>query len=170
MPRDTAVLRALDGYRRRFRFAELSLVVIATAAVAGIVLAGTWALATTPATSRAVTLAAFSLCAVGFGTWSWRRWTTACVAALIESRQEGLDNLVVTAEEMARQDNPSWHPTIEAEVTSAAIARLANVSSSVVQPLALPLTLGVGALAALASLLVALTVGGRPGTASVSES
>ena len=163
MPRDAAVLRALDEYRRRFRLAELIVVVIASAAVAGIVLAATWALGTTPATSRAVTLAAFSLCAAGFGTWSWRRWTTARVAAVIESRREGLDNLVVTAEEMARQDNPSWHPTIEAEVTSAAIARLANVSSSVVQPLALPLTLGVGALAALASLLVALPSAEAPG-------
>ncbi len=85
------------------------------------------------------------------------------MAAVIESRREGLDNLVVTAEEMTRQDDPSWHPTIEAEVTSAAIARLANVSSSVVQPLALPLTLAVGALAALASLLVALPSAEAPG-------
>jgi hypothetical protein len=156
VPRDAALLRALDGYRRRFRLAELGVVAIATAAVAGIVLAGTLALGTTPATIRAVTLAAFSLCAAGFGTWSWRRWTTARAAAVIESRREGLDNLVVTAEEMARHPRSSWHPTIEAEVTSAAIARLADVSSSVVQPLASPLTLGVGAVAALAILLVTL--------------
>ncbi len=163
MPRDVAVLRALDEYRRRLRLAELSGVVVAAAAVAGVVVAGAWVFATPPAISRILTLAVFGICAVALGAWSWRRWTPARVAAVIESRRDDLDNLVVTAEEIARSGDSSRHPAIEAAVASAALARLANVSVSAVQPLARPLALGVGSVAALAVLLLALPSAQGPG-------
>lgn len=165
MPRDVAVLRALDAYRRRLRLAGLSVVVVAAAAAAGIVLITAWILDASPSVSRVVSVAAFAIGAGALGAWSWRRWTPARVAAVIEARRGDLDNLVVTAEEIARRSDGPVHPAIAAEVERAAQARLANVSVSAVQPLARALALGAGAMVALTALLVALPAAqGPPGT------
>jgi hypothetical protein len=155
VPRD-AVLHALGDYRRRLRLAELSVVVVAAAAAAGVILATAWLSGVPPAINRLASLAAFSIGVAAFGMWSWQRWTTARVAATIESRRGGLDNLVVTAEEIARRTDASWHPVIKREVASAAVSRLADLAVSDVQPLGRPLTLGVGAVTALAILVAAL--------------
>lgn len=155
LPRD-AVLQALAYYRRQFRLADLSAVIVAAAALAGLILATAWVLGVPPAINRLASLLAFGIFVAAFGMWSWQRWTTARVAATIELRQGGLDNLVVTAEEIARRSDASWHPVIEAEVATTAMSRLAALSASDVQPLGRPLALGVGAVAALAMLVVAL--------------
>jgi hypothetical protein len=153
--RDLAVLRALDDYRVRLRLAELGLVIAASAALAGIALAAAWVLGAPPAITRAATIATFSVGTLVRGTRSWRRWTTTRVAAIIEARRDGLDNLVVTAEEIARRGGSAWHPAIEAAVATAALDRLADVPAHAVQPLARPLALGIGSMAALAVLIVA---------------
>jgi hypothetical protein len=155
VPRD-AVLDAIGDYRRRLRLAELSVLVVAAAAAAGVILATAWLSGVPPAINRLASLAAFGIGVAAFGMWSWPRWTTARVAATIESRRGGLDNLVVTAEEIARRTDAPWHPVIKREVTSAAVSRLAELAVSDVQPLGRPLTLGVGAVVALAILVAAL--------------
>jgi hypothetical protein len=162
VPRDLTVMRLLDDYRRRFRLAELSVVIVAAAALGGVILAAAWMLGAPSATSRIAAIAAFSAGAGAFGTWSWRRWTTARAAAVLESRREGLDNLVVTAEEIVRGGGSAWHPAIEAAVAAAALDRLARVSGHAVQPLARPLALGIASAAALAVLIVALPSAQRP--------
>ena len=163
MPRDIAVLRALGGYRRRLRLAELSVVVVVAAAAAGLVLTVAWIVEASPSVSRIVSVAAFGICAGTLGAWSWQRWTPDRVAAVIESRRGNLDNLVVTAAEIARGGESAWHPMIEAEVARAALARLATVSVSAVQPLARPVAFGVGAVTALALLLLTVPFAHRAG-------
>jgi hypothetical protein len=164
VPREIAVMRALDDYRWRFRLAELSVAVVTSAALAGIVLVAAWASGAPPAISRALTIVVFSVCAAVLGAGSWQRWTTARVAARIESCREDLDNLVVTAEEIARRDPSPWHPVLAAEVARAAVDRLATVSANVVQPLSTPLSLGFGTATALAILIVALPSARGPAT------
>ena len=162
MSRDVTVLRALDTYRRRFRIADLSLVGVAAAAAAGAVLAGAWVTDSSPVTSRLLSVALFAICAAVFGVRSWRRWTTAHVAAVVESRRHGLDNLVVTAEEMASGRGKPTHPLIAEAVASAALARLHALAPNTVQPLARPLALGAGSVLALVALFVGLPSAEKP--------
>jgi hypothetical protein len=163
--RDVTVLRALAAHRRRLRVAGLGVALGAGAAVAGVVLAFAWMWAAPPAISRLTAIAAFAICASALGAWSWRRWTTTRAAAAVESRH-GLDNLVVTAEELASGHTPAVHPAIEAEVVTAALARLETVSPRSVQPLGRPLALGAGAVLALTALLAGYPPGrGSSGTA-----
>jgi hypothetical protein len=150
--RDVTVLRALAAYRQRLRLAGLGVALVIAVAAAGVVLAFAWVWAVPSAISRVMALAAFAISAAAFGAWSWRRWTTARVAAAVEARH-GLDNLVVTAEELASGRTAAVHPTIEAEVMTAALARLETVSPRSVQPLGRPLALGAGAVLALTALL-----------------
>lgn len=166
MPRDLSVLHVIGEYRQRLRIADVAVVLVASAAAAGVVLVGAWTTGVPTALSRAAALGTFALFAAALGGRAWRRWTPARVAAVIESRRGGLDNLVVTAEEIASRAGSSWHPTIEAEVAAAALARLETASPGDVQPLAGPLALGVGAMAALIVLLAALPSAQRPGDAA----
>lgn len=166
MPRDLSVLRVLGEYRQRLRIADLAVVLVASAAAAGLVLVGAWATGAPTAMSRAAAIGTFALFAAALGGRAWRRWTPARVAAVVESRRGGLDNLVVTAEEIASRSGSSWHPTIEAEVAAAALARLETTPARDVQPLAGSLALGGGAVAALIVLLAALPSAQRPGDAA----
>ncbi|HUE84505.1 MAG TPA: hypothetical protein VMO26_00355 [Vicinamibacterales bacterium] len=169
MSRDASVLRALHEYRRRLRASDLSAAVVASAAAAAVVLVGASGLGATPAMTRVVTIAVFAICAAAFSARSWRRWTMARVAAVVESGGRGLDNLVVTAEEMASGRGRRSHPVIEAEVAAAAVARLQAVSPTQVQPLARPFALGAGALAALLALLIGLPSAQGPGRTPIQD-
>jgi len=166
VPRDLSILRVLGEYRQRLRIADLAAVLLASAAAAGVVLVGVWITGAPTAMSRTAALGTLALFGAALGARAWRRWTLARVAAVVESRRGGLDNLVVTAEEIASRADSSWHPTIEAEVAAAALARLETTPPGDVQPLAGPLALGAGALAALIVLLAGLPAAQRPGDAT----
>lgn len=166
MPRDTSLLRALEPYRLRLRIAELTGVALAAAAAAALVVVVVWMAGADPVWSRAAGAAAFVVVAVLLGVRAWRRWTPGRVAATIETRRPGFDNLVVTAEQIASGRGPTSHPAIEAEVAAAARARIEQTPPGDVQRLAQPLALGAGAVIALVILLVSLPPAQVPGGAA----
>ena len=154
MSREASVRAALEGYRRRFRLASVATAAIASAAASAVVLLLARAAGLTPRDAAWASLITFIASLIACGVWSWRAWTAARAAAVLESRQTDLDNLVITAEEMTR--GRRWHSRIEAEVTEAALARLDTIAPHAVQPLGLPLSMAAGCVAALFALLVAM--------------
>src|SRR5687767_9023544 len=107
--------RLLARYQRRFQFAALAAAIVVGAATGALIavtlnVSGTLMSAQLPAS-----VAAALVGAVLASIW-WRRWTLARVAAAIERRATGLENLVVTAEEIVSGRRPPLHPILQTEV------------------------------------------------------
>jgi hypothetical protein len=148
------VLHALTGYRRRLRLASLANALVLTSALGGAIL-GAGALASVaPSTLRAGAAAACIAVIILLGVRTWRRWTLPQVARAVEARHGGLDNLLVTAEEIGSGRSREPHPAIRAAVMDGAIERLQLTQPADLQPLARPIVLGLAS--AVAFLLLAV--------------
>jgi hypothetical protein len=151
---DPRFLAALGDYRRRFRVAGLAAAVLLASAIAGLVLAAAALAAAPTITGQALAAASFLITFVALGFWSWRRWTSVRVAHAIELRDRTLENLVVTAEEIASGRARAPHPVVRDELFTAALTRLEHAPAASIQPLRRPI--GVAALSIIA--VVALFV------------
>jgi hypothetical protein len=159
--RDGGLLARLEAYRRRLRIASLALAALAGAAVLGGALAVAWIAGWPAEIAGTVGLVLFVTTAGVLSIRSWRRWTTARVAAVVERHAPELENLVVTAEEIARLPERRVHPAVRAALFDAALTRLALVAPARVQPLGQALSIAAGALVAVVVLFVALPASDR---------
>ena len=136
MSRDEATLgRVLSVHQRRLRVAALTsaLSVAAVAASLAVVL-----LTLSMRSAGDIRLAGagiFIVVALLASMYWQRRWSLARVAQAVEARSPGLDNLVVTAEEVA-SGKRTPHPVVRSELFTAALERLQTVAPDRVQPLA----------------------------------
>ena len=145
--------RLLEPIARRFKAASTAMAALVASAVAATVLVG---LTMTGVPTRSAQVAA----GLGFvvvliaASISWtRRWTLTRVAATLEARAGGLDNLVVTAAEQA-SGNRRLHRAVSAALWQHAAERLATVRPAAVQPLAARQALAAASVIATALLMV----------------
>jgi hypothetical protein len=96
-----------------------------------------------------------------------RRWSPARVAQAIEARSHGLDNLVVTAEEVT-SGKRTPHRVVRSELFTAALERLQAVAPDRVQPLAR--RLAITTLTLIAAIVVVTVVPSRPSARVASRS
>ncbi len=107
-------------------------------------------------TVRVASLALLMVLMVLLGMWLWRRCTPQRVASLVESRSKGLDNLIVTAEEVLRTKNEVMHPIVGNALFQQAADRLQSIHPGSVQPLRNVLSLALLALATSGIVIVAV--------------
>jgi hypothetical protein len=128
------VILTLAQYQRRLRVASICSAVIAGAGAGGAVL-GLATLSGGPVvTARIGAAISFFVVALVVGVGAWRRWTSARVAAVAEARTTGLENLLVTTEEILGERARRVHPIMRAEILRATADRIQRVSSASVQP------------------------------------
>jgi hypothetical protein len=158
--RDEATLgRVLWVYRRRLRMAALASA-LSVASVATSLVVVLLTLSTRPAGEiRLVGAGIFTAAALLASMYWERRWSLARVAQAIEARSPGLDNLVVTAEEVA-SGKRTPHRVVRSELFSAALERLHTVAPDRVQPLAG--RLAIATLTLIAAIVVVTVVPSRP--------
>ena len=151
---DARFRELLLQYRRRLRAAAASLGLVIGAAVAGVVLAVNVWFGTPPTVTRATATIALGGVALAFAFYSWRRWTVTRVATVLDARAS-LDNLVVTAEEVASGRSTIVNRSIRDEVFTGAVARLERIKPAEIEQLARPLITGALSVAAVLALVVA---------------
>ena len=174
LPDHDRFLSILAQFHRRFRLtAVIWALVIGAIAAAGTAVA----LSVSTVESSFIRGAAAAIGVVVSGAtamWWWRRWTLEKVAIAMEARERGLDNLVVTAEELIRTAALPRTSRLRQSLFEQASNRLDRLSPATVQPLNRP------ALSALGSALMAMVIvsavpnrpeqfaagGGSPGDAS----
>ena len=149
---DDRFLVVLAGYRGRFRAASMALAGLGASACAGAALAMTTLLAVPPVTARVVATVVFVIAAFALSTWAWRRWTPSRVASEIETRSRALDNLVITAEEIASGRAAPPHPIVRDELFTTVERRLADVPAESLRPLTRDVS--VAALSVIATLVL----------------
>jgi hypothetical protein len=154
---------SLSPYRRRLRVAACADATLLAAAASGLVtLAVRFA-----GTRGAIVMAgvgAFLITALIAGYTWWRRWTLGRVCATIEARSANTDNILVTAEQVARSTGRLPHPIVQAELFGAAFRRLQETPPGIVQPLVRPLAVAAGAFASVVALAIAVQPPGRGAT------
>jgi hypothetical protein len=160
--RDEATLRRLLAeYQRRLQFAA-AVSALTVASVAACVATVLLTLGLQPAARiRFASIGIFVVVAL-FASMYWRRgWSLRRVADAIEARTSGLDNLVVTAEEVAAGKRTP-HPVVRDELFAAALKRLQTVAPHRV----LPLTgaLAIATLTLIAAIVVVTFVPSDPST------
>lgn len=136
MPDRDRFLSRLDVVQRRLRQSSIVWAMV-TGAIAASGTAAILSMSTLgPGRARlaSVVLGIATLSIVSIA--GWRFWTVARVARTIEARHSGLDNLVVTAEELIRIDESARSPHLRQALFQQAADRLANVAASNVQSLA----------------------------------
>lgn len=131
---DDRFLQLLAKHRLRFRMATLAVVVVAAAAAAGVALGSAALGAIELSLARLIAVAVFVLSAGLLAIGAWRRWTLTRVARALEARAP-LDNLVITAEEVAGGRTAVRHPAIRDAVFASALDRLDRISPAAAQPL-----------------------------------
>jgi hypothetical protein len=163
----------LAQFHHRFRLTSAIWALV----IGAIAAAGTGvALSVSTLESSVIRGAAAAIGAVVSGTMAalwWRRWTPGRVAIAMEARDRGLDNLVVTAEELIRTAALPRTSSLRQSLLEQASNRLGRKSPATVQPLNRP------ALSAMGSVLMATVIvtgvpnrperfaaGGLPGEAS----
>ena len=153
--------RALEPIARRFKAASIAMATLVASVVAAMVLVG---LTMTGATTQSARVAAglgFVAVVVAASIIWMRRWTLTRVAAALEARAGGLDNVVVTAAEQA-SGNRHLHRVVSAALWQHAAERLATVRPQAVQPLA-----ATRVLAAASVIATALLMARYPGSVPV---
>ncbi|MGE0041906.1 MAG: DUF4175 family protein [Vicinamibacterales bacterium] len=159
MSPDRPAARWLEGVRRRLRAAGLADAVTAGSAAGAAVLVVSAAVGAEPRTSAAASGAAGVVVSAAVAVAAWRRWSPAR-AALAADRAAGLDNLLVTAEEIARGGTTA-HPRLVDAVWQALDERVPRAPGARVAPLAAPLLRAAASVAVVAAL--AWSAGGQPG-------
>jgi hypothetical protein len=152
---DDRFLRLLAKHRRRFQVATVAVAVVVSAAAAGVALGSAALGGAGISLARLLSVAAFVLTAGPLTIGAWRRWTPARVASALEARAP-LDNLVITAEEIAAGRHASGHPVIRDAVFAGAFERLDRISPVVAQPLARSVVMAALSVFSLITLLLAL--------------
>jgi hypothetical protein len=108
-----------------------------------------------PSAMRIAGGATFVFVVVLMAALAWRQWTSARVARAIE-RRIPLDNLVVTAEEVAAGRTSIRHDAIREEVFAGAVTRLEQIDAARVQPLGRSALIVTAAVVAMVTLMVAI--------------
>jgi hypothetical protein len=154
----TAFLAGLMAFERRFKTASFASASLVASAAATIVFVGWPMLGGALVTARVAAGLAFAA-VLGGAAMAWtRRWTPQRVAAAIEARTGGLDNIVVTATEHASGSSRRLHDVVGAALWHDASERLRGVTPQKVQPLAALVATAVAAV-----LAAAIFVGTSPG-------
>ena len=86
-------------------------------------------------TVAAISLVAGALLAAAFGAWRWRATSRAAIVRALEHVQPGFRNLLVTADEFARETLTA-KPPVRARVFAAAAARVQQVDLRAAFPIA----------------------------------
>lgn len=146
----------LAPYQRRLRMAGVALALLTAASAGGLVLAAAALTGIDPSRAQLIAIGTFLLTASLQALRSRRHWTAARVALTIERRAGSLDNLVVTAEEVANSRGPSVHPAIREDLYAAAGARLSTTRPAAVQPLGAAMTFAAVAVLAMTALMLRL--------------
>lgn len=155
--------RLLAPYQRQFRVSALS-AAVAVGSASGALLAVLVAIGqASTLTVRSTALASAMIVGATAASIWWRHWTLSRVARAIEARRPGLDNLVITAQELAGSRGKPLHPIIEAELLAQAAARLRQTSPSDVRPIAA--SLGVAVVSIVGFAITLITVPSRVGEA-----
>jgi hypothetical protein len=153
---DSRVRELLAGYRRRMCMASLAAGVIVGAAASALaalaILTAGIPLDRTRVASLAVAVVVGS---VAVRRW-WRDLTPARVARAVEVRSGRLDNLLVTAEQVLRDQRGAVRMLVREALYEQAVERLDRERPATIQPLGWPVTLATGALLALTALLAFL--------------
>ena len=155
LPEHDQFWRALAAHQRRLRIAST-----ASALMVGAVSAAIVSVASNLAGGRAGGIRALAVMSVtlaaGLAAWWWRRWTPRLVAATIEARAGGLDNVIVTAEEVFDRRSAGIHPVVHKALFDEAMRRLRSISTASVQPLRAALSLAALTSAAAAIAIITL--------------
>lgn len=159
MPEASRFLALLRPHRRRFRLAAIARSLVLASAAAGAVLASASVSGVGPQIGRGIAALIFVAAAAGASGWWWRQWSTARVAAAIESRAGTLDNVVVTAEEVASGRLTRPHPMVEAELFDAAVHRLEQVPRALAWPLRSEVALALASIVAFVALFASVPAG-----------
>jgi hypothetical protein len=158
LPDHDRFLLALAHHQRRLRLAAVVWAFIAGAIATA---ATTVALSVSSLQARPLrwaSVAAGTAVFVSLATRWWRSWSAARVANTIESRVTGLDNLVITAEEVIRATRYDPVPNLRDVLLHQAVHRLDEVAVPKVQAL-LPSV--VSAAVAVGIAIILLTITGR---------
>ena len=168
MSRDEATLgRVLLVHQRRLRVAALTSA-LSVAAVAASLVVVLLTLSMRPTGDIRLAGAGIFIAVALLASMYWqRRWSLARVAQAIEARSPGLDNLVVTAEEVA-SGKRTPHRVVRSELFTAAVERLQAVTPDRVQPLAG--RLAIATLTLIAAIVVVTVVPSRPSARVTSRS
>jgi hypothetical protein len=145
----------LAGYRRRLWSASALMGALVGAAAAGAIVGAGWLTSLSPSAMRIAGGATFVIVVVLMAALAWRQWTSARVARAIE-RRIPLDNLVVTAEEVAAGRTSIRHDAIREEVFAGAVTRLEQIDAARVQPLGRSALIVTAAVVAMVTLMVAI--------------
>jgi hypothetical protein len=145
----------LAGYRRRLWSASALMAALVGAAAAGAIVGAGWLTSLSPSAMRIAGGATFVIVVVLMAALAWRQWTSARVARAIE-RRIPLDNLVVTAEEVAAGRTSIRHDAIREEVFAGAVTRLEQIDAARVQPLGRSALIVTAAVVAMVTLMVAI--------------
>lgn len=146
----------LASFQRSCRSRATAHAVIVSAAVAALtaVIAGL-----TSVSAQVVQIAsssAFLVCLSAL-VHIWRRqWTLARTAQMLERSSAGLDNLVITAEEVVRGKAAAVHSVVRRGLIDAAAARLHQHTPGALVPTAVMVTAATGSVVALTALLVTM--------------
>lgn len=124
MPDASRFVARLERYRHRLRLSQWLWSVVAAAAAAALLAVVLPLTGATTTTVRVAALAMFVLAALAGGAWAWRRWTLMRTARALEGSVQDLDNLVVTAEEVAAGRLAVASATLRAHVFDSAAERL----------------------------------------------
>ncbi|HXG90296.1 MAG TPA: hypothetical protein VNJ02_18370 [Vicinamibacterales bacterium] len=148
----TEVGARLAAYRRQLRLAKIVTTVGLWAAAAGVMTASAITTGAEAGTARIAAAAIFALVA-GVSLWTqWRRDTLSHVAAVVETRIPGLQNLVITAAEALPAR--SLHPLIDGALFTHAAARLRAIEPRALQSMKWPVTFASAAIAFAVTLIV----------------
>jgi hypothetical protein len=164
--RDRGLLSLLNEYRRRLRWAGVAWTMVLASAGAGVILVLLMVSDATAAVTRLTAWSTLLAIALVGAIREWRRWTPQRVAQVIETRARTLDNLVVTAEEIASGRAGSPHPAVCDELFAQALQRLHAQDRSRVQPLRSPVVLAAVSVLATVTLLMTWPLA-SPHTATV---
>jgi hypothetical protein len=145
----------LAGYRRRLWSASALMAALVGAAAAGAIVGAGRLTSLSPSAMRIAGGATFVIVVVLMAALAWRQWTSARVARAIE-RRIPLDNLVVTAEEVAAGRTSIRHDAIREEVFAGAVTRLEQIDAARVQPLGRSALIVTAAVVAMVTLMVAI--------------
>ena len=148
----TEVGARLAAYRRQLRLAKIVTTVGVAAAAAGVMTVSAITTGAEAGTARIAAAAIFALVA-GVSLWTqWRRDTLSHVAAVVETRIPGLQNLVITAAEALPAR--SLHPLIDGALFTHAAARLRAIEPRALQSMMWPVTFASAAVAFAVTLIV----------------
>jgi hypothetical protein len=136
--------------------ASLANALVLTSAAGGAIIGAGALGGVAPASLRAGASITFVVVIVLLTVVTWRRWTLPRVARAVELQHGGLENLLVTAEEISSGRSRDPHPAIRAAVMGGATERLRLAQPGKVQPLTRSMALGVSSALAFVLLTILL--------------